>query len=206
MYGMGTDWTGKMIERATGQTLEEYMVENIWSPIGARDITFWPEQREDMKDRRADISSWDESGKKAVPLFGFDLINGSKDCLGGGGAFASPQDFLLVLQAVLRGDERLLKKESYEELFKPQLSNVSQEALSALLKGSEWMNEELGANIPLEAGKTWSLGGLLCLDDCEGWMWKNTLLWTGMPNIVWVGFVGRDLRKQSAADPDGVVY
>lgn len=203
MYGVGTDWTGKMIERATGKTLEAYMAENIWAPIGARDITFWPEQRHDMKDRMADLSSWDESessgAKKAVPLIGFDLINGSKDCLGGTGAFASAKDFMRVLQAVLQEDERLLKnKDSYDALFTPQLSEASQEALTALLKSNEWLNEELGVNIPLEGAKSWSLGGLLSLDEYEGWMGRNTLLWTGMPNIPWVRLRMSSPREREA--------
>lgn len=205
MYGTGTNWAGKMVERATGQTLETYMAENIWAPIGACDITFWPEQREDLKDRKADISSWDESGK-AVPLTGFDLINGSMDCLGGEGAFASAQDFMLVLQAVLRQDERLLKRESYEVLFTPQLSEASTEALNTLLKEIEWMNEELSMNIPLSQRKTWSVGGLLSLDEDEGWMRRNTLLWAGMPNLVWVGYskasreARNNMRRENTAD------
>ena len=40
MYGMGTDWAGKMVERATGETLETYMSKNIWGPLHLKNVTF----------------------------------------------------------------------------------------------------------------------------------------------------------------------
>ena len=81
--GVESDWAGKMTERATGLILDEYMVKNLLELIGAKDIVFWPLRRPDLIERKADLSIWDESGKKAIPLIGFDGINGSKNCLGG---------------------------------------------------------------------------------------------------------------------------
>ena len=185
MYGMGAEWAGKMVERATGMTLETHMSENIWGPLQLKDVTFWPAQNPHMHDRVADVSMLDTTGK-AVPLADFDLINGSIDCLGGGGVFASAQDFMALLKAVLVGDARLLKEKSYEELFRPQLSAASKQALQALLESDRGLYNELGGNIPPSGQKSWSLGGLLSLDRYDGWMGKNTLLWQGMPNIRWV--------------------
>lgn len=185
MYGMGAEWAGKMVERTTGMTLETYMSKNIWGPLHLKDVTFWPAQNTHMHDRVADVSMLDTTGK-AVPLVGFDLINGSTDCLGGGGVFASARDFLALLKAVLVGDVRLLKEKSYEELFRPQLSAASKQALHVLLESDSGLYNELGGNIPLSGQKSWSLGGLLSLDRYHEWMGKNTLLWQGMPNIRWV--------------------
>ena len=153
MYGSGTDWAGKLVERATGETLETFMTKNIWNPLGAKDITFWLEQRPDMQHRTADLSSWasPNGSSKTVPLTTFSFVNGSTDCLGGGGAFATAQDFMKVLKAVLREDEKLLKKESYDELFLPQLSEESEKALHGLLASDEHMWEELGGFIPLDS-------------------------------------------------------
>ena len=185
MYGMGAEWAGKMVERTTGETLETYMSKNIWGPLHLKDITFWPAQNAHMHDRVADVSMLDEKGK-AVPIAGFDLINGSTDCLGGGGMFASAQDFMALMKAVLVGDSRLLKEKSYEELFRPQLSGPSKQALQILLESDSVLYNDLGGNIPLSGKKSWSLGGLLSLDRYHGWMGRNTLLWQGMPNIRWV--------------------
>ena len=185
MYGMGAEWAGKMVERTTGETLETYMSKNIWGPLHLKDITFWPSQNVHMHDRVADVSMLDVTGK-AVPITGFDLINGSTDCLGGGGIFTSAQDFMALMKAVMVGDSRLLKEKSYEELFRPQLSEQSKQALHTLLESDSVLYNDLGGNIPLSGQKSWSLGGLVSLDRYDGWMGRNTLLWQGMPNIRWV--------------------
>ena len=186
VYGVGADWVGKMIERATGETLENYMKENVWTPLGMTDTTFWPATREDMRHRMADMSMRDPHGSgKAVPLEGFDIVNGCHDCLGGGGAFGSGQDFIILLQAVLKEDKRLLQKESYSELFAPQLNDPSRQALQTLLDDDE-MDALYGLNVPQAGQKSWSLGGLISLDEYPGWMGKNTMLWGGLPNMIWV--------------------
>ena len=182
MYGMGAEWAGKMVERSTGQSLETYMSKNIWGPLHLKDMTFWPAQNTHMHDRVADLSELDATGK-AVPLASWDLINGSTDCLGGSGAFASAQDFMALLKTVMVGDSKLLKDESYEELFKPQLSELSKQALQILLESEGQLYNDLGCNIPLSGQISWSLGGFLSLDRYHGWMGRNTLLAQGIPNI-----------------------
>ncbi|KAL2049319.1 hypothetical protein ABVK25_010416 [Lepraria finkii] len=45
LYGTALDWAGKLVERVTCETLEEYMKKNIWKPLGITDIMFWPSER-----------------------------------------------------------------------------------------------------------------------------------------------------------------
>lgn len=187
MYGPGTDWAGKLIERTTGHSLEDYMSSRIWGPLGLKDVTFWPRTKEHLQGRMAEMSTWDKDRKCVSLGEDFDLNNAPTDCLGGGGLFATPRDFLAIMQATLRRDQRLLKKrESWEELFRPQLTLKSKEALQRLLESGEGLNAELGANVPLGGAKSWALGGLVSLDKYDGWMEEGTLLWSGLPNIRWV--------------------
>ena len=185
MYGSGTDWAGKMIERATASTLEVYMSQHIWTPLGLRSTTFWPETRPELATRMADTSVLSPDGT-AVPLADFDMINGLEDCLGGGGLHASANDLMVLLQSVLHMDPRLLTKQSWEDLCTDQLSEKSRTALESLLRDDERANVECGMNVPRDGRKSWSLGGLLSLDEYEGWMGRNTLLWGGMTSMVWV--------------------
>ncbi|KAL8718940.1 MAG: hypothetical protein Q9225_003984 [Loekoesia sp. 1 TL-2023] len=190
-YGVGTSWAGKLVERITGVTLEIYFKDNVLDPLGLKDVTFWPEKRPDMQHRMADLSMTDPAGGvKAVPLEGIDLINGSVDCLGGSGLFASAQDFLIILHAVLTEDERLLRKESYQELLTPQLNDASEQALNDLLARDSRAYHFYGMNVPLPAHKSWSLSGIVTRDEQPGWMGRNTVLWGGIPNIIW--FIDRE--------------
>lgn len=90
MYGAGYDWTGKMVERVTRQTLEAYMSKNIWDPLSIKGITSWPKERADMVDRLADLSVLDPTGSgKAIAAPEADVNGGISGCLGGGGVFGS---------------------------------------------------------------------------------------------------------------------
>jgi len=39
-YGINIDWTGKMVEAASGQKLDRYLQENIMGPLGMKDTSF----------------------------------------------------------------------------------------------------------------------------------------------------------------------
>ena len=175
-----------MIEIVTGETLETYMRKSIWEPLGIKDITFWPKERADMKQRMAEISTIIPESGKAVDAPDFDILFGATECLGGGGAFGSSEAFMALLRAVLREDSKLLKPQSYSELFKPQLNKQCERALCDLLSSNQQMQEFIGMNVPTTGKKNFSFAGMLSVDDYPGWMNKNTLLWGGVPNIIWV--------------------
>ena len=185
-YGAGADWAGKLIERVTGQSLESYMSKNIWGPLGIKDITFWPKERVDMQHRIADMSMLVPGSEEAIDAADVDINGGIEECLGGGGAFASGESYMTLLKAVLREDPNLLRPDSFTELFKPQLDEQCSAALHSLLLGDPQMQEYIGMNIPTSGRKNWSFAGLLSLDEYPGWMKEGTLLWGGVPNIVWV--------------------
>jgi CubicO group peptidase (beta-lactamase class C family) len=185
VYGGSLDWAGKVIERITGVTLEVYMSKYIWQPLNITDITFWPHDREDMTDRMATISLLGEDGK-AVDIPDFDMNYGTKECIGGGGAFATPRAYFALLQAVLREDTRILKPDSYVELFKPQLDDPCKKALNELIIKDPEQRQYLSVNVPPFAKKNWCFAGMISEEEQPGWMSKNTILWGGLPCIVWV--------------------
>src|SRR5262249_43156657 len=40
-YGINIDWAGKMVEAASGQKLDRYFQENVFSPLGMQDTSFY---------------------------------------------------------------------------------------------------------------------------------------------------------------------
>ncbi|KAF2010156.1 beta-lactamase/transpeptidase-like protein [Aaosphaeria arxii CBS 175.79] len=185
-YGGSPDWTGKLIERVTGKSLEEFMVEKIFEPLGIKDLTFYPKKREDMKDRLATLSTLSETGEApAKDASDQDMLFGGTDCLGGGGGYGSAQDFFTFLQAVLRRDNRLLNSESYDELFRPQLNDEVKTALNEYLRSSPAHAQFLGMSLPQEIEKTWSFAGLTVEQDLEGRMLAGTHTWGGVPSMTW---------------------
>jgi methyl acetate hydrolase len=39
-YGISTDWLGKLVEKVSGQTLEDYFRQHIFQPLGMTDAFF----------------------------------------------------------------------------------------------------------------------------------------------------------------------
>ena len=40
-YGVGADWAGLAVERASGQELDDFLQENVWKELGITKATFW---------------------------------------------------------------------------------------------------------------------------------------------------------------------
>lgn len=186
-YGGGLDWAGKLVQLATNMTLEEYMRERIWAPLGLEnDISFYPRTHPLMKDRVADISTLNEKGEPpAVDAPSFDVVFGATDCLGGGGVYASAEAYYRFLSAVFRRDSKLLKPESYTELFRPQFDEKQDKAFNDYMVLSPAHTQYLRLGIPESIQMTWSLAGMIAKESHEGWFEKGTTFWAGVPSVVW---------------------
>ncbi|KAK7952980.1 hypothetical protein PG988_013674 [Apiospora saccharicola] len=186
-YGAGHDWAGKLVELATGDTLDAFARERIWKPLGIdKDMSFFPKSREHMTDRIADISTLNEKGEPpAVDAAAFDVLIGGTDCLGGGGLFGSTEAYHAFLSAVLRRDSRLLRTESYEELFRPQLDEHLEEEFNQYIAKSPVHTAFIGMSIPLSVRKTWSFAGMVAKDDIPGQFAPGTTIWGGVPSCEW---------------------
>ncbi|MCJ1242910.1 hypothetical protein MMC30_000106 [Trapelia coarctata] len=185
-YSPSIDWAGKMVERVNGDiSLQDYMIQHIWEPLGIKDMIFHLRDREDLRKRMGDMSMRDPSGSgKAIysPNHGGFPTN-IQDAMGGSGVFASPREYFKVIRAVLANDGKLLKPESMEEFFQPHLSAASRQALMKLLEDPA-LNLLLGG-MPLGTQVDWSLAGLLVMDDQPNFYNKGTVIWGGLPNLSW---------------------
>ncbi|KAF2031442.1 beta-lactamase/transpeptidase-like protein [Setomelanomma holmii] len=189
MYGPGIDYAGLLVERVSGKTLEAYMKLNLWEPLGIRDMTFFLSTRPDMKARLADMSIRNEEGK--VRYTGgrqpYQAGDGGEveDCMGGQGCFTSAEEYSKVLKGLLTTDEneKILKRETLEMFFEPQLGEGSKAALNAILQ-DDMANNAMGGT-PKHIKKDWGLGGVLIMNDAEDGKKAGTMLWGGYPNLIW---------------------
>ncbi|XDG03022.1 hypothetical protein ABKA04_002637 [Annulohypoxylon sp. FPYF3050] len=185
-YGTGLDWAGKIVERLSGLSLEEYMRANIWDPLGAKLVSFLPDSIPEMKERMIGISSKDETGK-LVPVDFFKQIFGDKkDIYGGATGFASAESYLKILQSLCANDGKLLKKETADELFRPQLSPESKAGFNALAKSNEMWRRIAANSFDMDHQiLDYGLGGEIGTRDEVGRRKAGTMSWGGMPNLIW---------------------
>lgn len=202
-----------MVARVTHQTLGSYMEKNIWEPLALKSTTFHLSQRSDIAARRLDMSMRVADGS---------LINSPTrlwsekyaDDHGGGGLYSCSSDYVRFLSGLLAPNSKLLKPESLDDLFRPQLSAESKAAFHWLLYesdvGTNYTGDKLGmsgeviqegqakfgltGNLPKEADVDYALGGLVnrnnVLIDVKDKNIglrrpRNTLAWGGLPNLHW---------------------
>ncbi|KIV85288.1 hypothetical protein PV11_00996 [Exophiala sideris] len=181
-YGVGVDWAGQMVERVNGGVrLGDYMKEHIWGPLGMNSTTFrvFEKENEDIRNRLCPMTRRTGSGilKPAPSYRRYDW----KDDYGGQGICCSPNDFIKLLGAVLKNDGTLLKMETVEMMFQPQLCDdrylkarmaepVEGGMLRAGVKSNAW---EFG------------FGGILIMENVEGLCKKGTMTWGGYANTYW---------------------
>jgi CubicO group peptidase (beta-lactamase class C family) len=192
-YGVGLDWAGWMVERVNGGiTLEEYMNKNIWAPLGVTSMCFFPKQNPavmrklvDMSDREGGITIFgttcNPEGKMAYTdntIWNMD----TEGCAGGSGGYGAPLDYHKLLHSILTDDEKILKKSTVEEMFKPQLNNAGRVAFTGKLKIPE-INQMYGG-MPPGTKIDYGIGGQLIMEDLDGRK-KGTMSWGGYPNLIW---------------------
>lgn len=94
-YGTSLDWVGVIIERVSGQSLEQYFQDHIFEPADIRDIRFYPSA--EMKSRLAFMHQREKDGSLTLrdhlfrrPLIDQKHVDGKPYCMAGAGCFGSP--------------------------------------------------------------------------------------------------------------------
>lgn len=95
------------------------------------------------------------------------------------------QDYITFLSSLLANDGKLLRPESVDELFKPQLTAEQAKSLK------DYFNSAMGAFFIGEFfmdkyRHDWSFGGALCVQAYEDGRRKTgTVAWGGVANTFW---------------------
>jgi len=185
-YSPGIDFAGLCVERATGKKLQQHMEEFIWGPLGIKNMTFFLNERDDLKARMPAMSWRDPATPQATntrPAADGAPAAPATEALGGGGITASPTEYIKILHALLKNDGTLLKKETVDMMFQPHLTPESKEGMAKVMAVPE-VNQMMGA-IPLGTTRDWGLGGMLLQEELPGWRNSGTIYWGGMPNLQW---------------------
>ncbi|KAF5332021.1 hypothetical protein D9758_014594 [Tetrapyrgos nigripes] len=204
-YSPSLDWAGVVVERLSSQRLQEYMSEHIFRPLGMNSTTFRIKDRKDIQDKLIGIlaretpANQDVKAKpaKLVPPTAFRTDNSFVYDAGGGGIHLVPSDYVKVLQSIMKNDGILLKPETVDLLFAPQLSpsvwrfyidalkNKPNEGLRAGFSTGLWLEAEGEEKVDFGTSVNWAFGGLVVTKNIPGRRKKGSLSWGGLPNLVW---------------------
>ncbi len=181
LYGSSTDWIGKLIEKVSGMTLENYFRKNISDPLVM--TRTWFNVPDSLKSFIVSRGKRGEDGKH--PLTELPDRIPSKvvaEFKGDGGLFSSPSDFTKLLQCLLNYGElhgaRILKKETIEEMNKNQIGNISMADAGKFYNAASCCNFD---GITSSTTK-WGLGALIDNEDKSYGRKAGTILWGGLLN------------------------
>jgi CubicO group peptidase (beta-lactamase class C family) len=173
-----------MVERVTSSAhLGDYMAENIWKPLGMTSTTFRLAERPDIAGQLCGMTMRLPNGHLlANPPLPFP-VKEPKDDEGGSGAYTTAPDYLKLLSSLLKNDGKLLKPETVNEMFKPQLPNPAY--LAGVLAIPEF-TKYLVPGMPVGLKWNYGLGGIIAMEEISGRAGKGTMFWGGFPNLYWV--------------------
>ena len=200
MYGPGVDWAGRIVELVTGSTLGEYMQQRIFSPLGIFDAQFYPVTREDLRNRLVDLNPQDpDCLGRAVIGAGGDMNKRCEGHFGGHGLFMTGGDYIKVLHSLLANDGKLLTPATVDSMFEDHLGPDAITGYQTALSSPVGTFFRVGIDIETKMG--FGLGGLLTLQDIDGWYGERTLTWGGGLTLAW--FIDRknDLCGVGAIQP-----
>jgi Beta-lactamase class C and other penicillin binding proteins len=128
-YGINTDILGAIVEKVSGQPLDQFLQQRIFAPLNMRDTSFWvPAEKQS---RLAKVYQRDSAGKLVpnawanAPLAGPDRPFFS----GGGGLYSTASDYLRFAQMLLNGGEldgaRIFSRKTVELMTQNHIAHLA---------------------------------------------------------------------------------
>ena len=128
LYGSSTDWAGRLVEKISTMTLEEYFRKNITGPLGMSRT--WFNVPDSLKRWIVSRGSRGEDGKQPLTEDPNRVpVGPTAEYSGGGGLFSTPDDFARLLECLLNYGShhgtRILQRETVVEMIKNQIGDIS---------------------------------------------------------------------------------
>ncbi len=181
-YGISTDWLGKLVEKVSGQTLEDYFRQHIFQPLGMTDTFFDVPPGKQARvvavhQRREDGGFLEPPPQPFAPVRFFS---------GGGGLYSTASDYLKFARMLLGGgklgNKRILQSETVAQMSRNQIGDLTLVVLRSL--APQFAKDPI--RIPGSLDK-FGLGLGLNTKPVEGGRSQSSLAWAGIYNtFFWI--------------------
>jgi methyl acetate hydrolase len=180
-YGISTDWLGKLVEKISGQSLEEYFRQNIFVPLGMGDSFF--NVPADKQARVVTVHQRKDDGTLAEnPPQVFKTV---QFLSGGGGLYSTAADYLKFTRMLLGGGKlgknKVLQVETVALMGCNQIGDL---ALTPIRS----MAPQFVRDVPIPGLlDKFGLGFAINTQPVEGGRASGSLAWAGIYNtFFWV--------------------
>jgi CubicO group peptidase (beta-lactamase class C family) len=176
-YGGSLDRVGRLVEIASGMSLDRYFRDHITGPLGMNDTAFAITDKQ--RARQASLHVRDAGGKLvAKPI---EKPTTPAAVSGGGGIYSTAPDYIALLQALLNGGElhgiRILRRDTVSLMSANQIGELQ----AGILKTT---NPALSNDVDFFPGARlrWGLGHMINLDPVPEGRSAGSLTWAGLFN------------------------
>jgi CubicO group peptidase (beta-lactamase class C family) len=173
-YGIAIDWAGKAVEAVSGQTLDHYMQQHIFNPLGMTDTGFkiGPDQRT----RLAKIHARTPDGLVSTDT---EIPQEPEFHMGGGGLYATVGDYLKFAQMILHGGRfngaQVLRPETVALMSANAMGDVVCSAMKTAMP--PFTND-----VDFVDGMKWGLSFLINPEPMPTGRSAGSLAWAGLAN------------------------
>jgi CubicO group peptidase (beta-lactamase class C family) len=176
-YGGSLDNVGRLVEIASGQSLDRYFGEHITGPLGMNDTGFAITEKQ--RARQASLHVRDVHGKLLPQAF--EKLTAPTTFSGGGGIYSTAPDYLTLLQALLNGGSlggtRILRPASVAEMSTNQIGNLEIGVMRTT-------NPALSNDVDLfpSVQLRWGLGHMINVGPVPNGRKAGSVTWAGLFN------------------------
>ncbi len=174
-YGINTDWLGKVVEAASGMTLDVAIKDGITGPLGMNDTSFAPSGAE-----RENLVPVHLKGADGWAASEIELALDPEYYAGGHGLHSTPRDYLKFQRALLDGGAldgaRILSAATVEAAFTNQVGDLDFPASITTADPNS------SADFNAGPGHKWGYGLLLNSTDVPGRRRAGSGAWAGLCN------------------------
>ena len=137
---LGIDTLGRIIEVVSGQPYERFLQQQIFTPLGMADTTFYPNERQ----RRRMAALYDSRQGKLVAV-GYQLLGSAENArypIPAGGLYSTGADLARLYQMMLCGGQfhgiRILTEKSVREMTRVQTGDLAAGFVPGMGFGLGW--------------------------------------------------------------------
>ncbi|CAK3884454.1 Hypothetical predicted protein [Lecanosticta acicola] len=199
-YGIGIDWAGIVLQRATGVGLNDWIQKNIMQPLGLKNVNMFPTA--EMKKNLAYMHQrWPGSGQAEErdhiyrePIIA-ETEHEKKHIFhsGGAGAYALPTEYVQVLVALLNDGKspstgaQILKPETVEAMFENQIPHFPNFARQGIPAAKPEQTNPAPELYPQDGNppQGWGLSFMITQEPGATGRGRNTAWWAGIANLFW---------------------
>ncbi len=182
-YGMGIDWTGRLVEKLSGMTLEDYFQAKILGPLEMQDTSYLlPASKFDRL-----VSGYERQADGSLKENPRVLPKAPKEFGGGGGLYSTTGDYVRFMQMILgkgRGNNkaRILQPKTVASMEVNQIGAATAGKMKSF-------RPTVSSDVDIQPGaaEKWGLGFLINTTAYPGGRSAGSLAWAGILNtFYWI--------------------